>query len=159
MPSALPESFEHDVSELYRHLYDLVYLRNHDLAPILAEGSERGTKRAGWRLHDVLMEAITELDPGVDAPTTSREWRIFQLMTMRYVDGLEVQAIADELNISRRQYFREQSAALHQVSLVLWSGRQIPDTGTPSTQPSRKELLRLEAQRAQTSAQCDLSPC
>jgi CheY-like chemotaxis protein len=74
---------------------------------------------------------------------------------LRYVDGLDPQAVADELTISRRQYFREQKAALETIAGILWDRCVV---GEPALQEmsqaveeqaslKRMELLRLEAAR------------
>lgn len=116
-PDALPEL----VSSAYQHLYDFVYLRGHPLAQIVPAVNQTNVKERGWQLHKHLLEVINELDPGPNAPLYSKEWRRYRLMVLRYVDGLEPQLVADQLAISRRQYYREHAAALEAVAGILSS--------------------------------------
>jgi CheY-like chemotaxis protein len=143
------------VSELYQHLYDLVFLRTHPLADILVPDSETARKDRGWRLQDLLLEAIKELDPGPGAAPFSREWRRHRLMVRRYRNGLEPPVVMQELAISRRQYYRDHETAVEAIAGVLWE-RYLDNTRTAQA-PARivaetspvdhLELLRLEAAR------------
>jgi CheY-like chemotaxis protein len=85
-------------------------------------------------------------------------------MVLRYVDGLDPQSVADELNISRRHFYREQQPAFEAIASILWTRyvidpAQIPKEGTDGEQgdlsTGRLELLREEVarmDRAQDSA-------
>jgi CheY-like chemotaxis protein len=153
MPSR--EEFGKQIANLYQHLYDLVYLRAHPLAKLLVpEPSIHGKERA-WQLHDLLLEIIKELNPGPDVPAYSREWRRHRLMVLCYVDGMAPQAVAHEIAVSRRQYYREHNAAIGAIADLLWN-RYVAHPPTPqrAVQPveekpplSDLELLRLEAAR------------
>jgi CheY-like chemotaxis protein len=147
--------FGNEVANLYRNLYDLVYLRTHPLVDVLIPDPSIPRKNKGWQVHHLLLDVIEELNPGQDAPVFSRQWRRYQLLVLRYVDGLDPQAVADELTISRRQYFREQKAALETIAGILWDRCVV---GEPALQEmsqaveeqaslKRMELLRLEAAR------------
>ncbi len=148
--------FARQVADAYRSLYDLVDLRNHPLADLLAPGPSPDPKEKGWRLHRLLLEAIDELRPGPRAPVFSHEWRRHRLMVLRYGDGIEAQAVATKLGVSRRHYYREHEAALEAISGILWQRhmageekRTVEDEGAaePLPEASRLELLRLEAAR------------
>jgi CheY-like chemotaxis protein len=81
-------------------------------------------------------------------------------MTLRYVDGLEPQAVADELSIGLRHYYRERKAAIEAVASVLWDlsrADPVAAQGASSTEAEREPLdrlglLRLEATRLAQSA-------
>ena len=157
--SLLPDrsQFSEWVADLYRNLYDLVYLRTHALAKELPSDGSGSRRDNGWQLHKLLLDVVEELDPGADAPAFSPPWRRYQLMQSRFVDGLAPDAVAQELAISRRQFFREQKEALDVVAEIIWKratagwadtpevpGRQAQDTPVPL---QRLELLRVEAAR------------
>lgn len=153
------EQFTASVEDAYEHLYDMVHLRKHPLARLLVPDATLSRKDRAWRLHHVLLEAIEELDPGSHAPTFSREWRRHRLMVLRYVDGLDPQAVADEIGIGRRHYYREQQSAIDAIASILWERRaDVPAHEPPSeTAPSRVELMRLEAARlARAGGSADL---
>ena len=148
------------VDDAYEHLYDLVHLRTHALAELLVPDPSLRREEKAWQLHHVLLDAIEKLDPGPQTPATGRVWRRHSLMTLRYVDGLEPQAVADELSIGLRHYYRERKAAIEAVASILWDlGKARPVAShQPSATveeheiPNRLELLRLEATRLAQSA-------
>jgi CheY-like chemotaxis protein len=148
--------FAEQVKDAYEHLYDLIYLRTHPLLDTFVSHSQLRPGERAWRLHDTLSNVIEELDPGPHAPVFSREWRRYRLMVLRYLDGLDPQAVADELGISRRHYYREQESALSAIASILWNRYRTPsspsraETETPeeAASPSHLELLRLEVARA-----------
>lgn len=152
----LPMEFAEQIESAYEHLYDLVYLRTHPLMELLAPDTSLSRKDRAWRLHQILLEAIEELNPGSKAPTFSREWRRHRLMVLRYVDGLDPQSIADQIAVGRRHYYREQKAAIEAIAHILrdrYLESYAQATG-PATQKqagpglTRLEMLRLEAARA-----------
>ena len=98
------QEFGEQIGDAYEHLYDLVYLRTHPLTDVLVAHPDLQRKEKAWRLHRLLLEAIEELDPGPQAPAFSHEWRRHRLMVLRYLDGLDPPAIADQIAISRRHY-------------------------------------------------------
>jgi len=163
------ETFNRQVADLYQHLYDQVYLRTHPLTAVLvpgtAAGRDAGRKERAWQLYDLLLRAIDELDPGPLAPAFSREWRRHRLVVRRYVDGLEAGAIAHEIGISRRQFYREHEAALVALADLLWERYQAaaeaagnagvsfsPGASQPAGDAPDLVLLRLEAARLSQAA-------
>jgi CheY-like chemotaxis protein len=156
--------FDQLVQDAYQHLYDFVYLRNHELARLLLPQNAAPVKERAWRLHQQLLQILDELDPGPQAPVFSHEWRRHRLMVLRYVDGLSPQETADALNVSRRHFYREQEQALAAVGDLLWERVQSCQS-QPSSAPdlaeepaiNRLELLRQESVRVttQTGAQLE----
>lgn len=147
--------FDEQVADAYRHLYDLVYLRTHPLADLLVADPALSRKDRAWRLHDLLRAAVDELDPGPHAPAFSREWRRHRLMVLRYIDGLDAQAVADQLAIGRRHFYREEQSAMEAIVRILWdryaegSALAAHSLRTTATQgPETAELMRAEADRA-----------
>ncbi|GIV75615.1 MAG: hypothetical protein KatS3mg050_0009 [Litorilinea sp.] len=150
MSSMLTQAqFVAEVHDAYQHLYDVVYLRTHPLADRLIPEPQVRRKEKAWRIHRILLEVIDELDPGEQAPVFSREWRRHRLMVLRYVDGLDPQAVADELAISRRHFYREQDAAIEAVASILWNRYVEPSRPGPVNEPEsdRLTLLRHEVAR------------
>lgn len=159
------EQFGHDVADAYEHLYDLAYLRSQPLLKqLVPENSALSGKDRIWQFHHLLLATIGELDPGPQAPVFSREWRRHRLLTLRYIDGLPPQGVADQLAISRRHFYREHDAAIEALAALLWARRSVP-SGQISTSPDasaatadRLQLIRLEtAQLSQTDQQTDLA--
>src|SRR5258708_1115450 len=145
------EEFIEQLVDAYEHLYDLVYLRSHPFAETLVDEPSQRHKERAWQLHYVLVNVIQELSPGAQAPTFSREWRRYRLLTLRYVDGLTPQVVADQLAISRRHYYRAHDEALHALASILWQRYTATQAKTPQAvavpvamATDRLEMLRLE---------------
>ena len=152
----MPEAeFISNVVDAYEHLYDLVCLRTHPLTDILVPSPSLPVQKQARRLHRTLLDAIGELDPGPQAPAFSHEWRRHRLMVLRYVKGLNPQAVADQLSISLRHYYRVHKAAIKDIASILWNrfslDQSLPQqTDQPVEQRAslgRMELLRLETAR------------
>ena len=146
--------FSEMVANAYEHFYDLVYLRTHPLIEALNLDFSRTRKENSWQLHDILLRTIEELDPGPRAPAFSYEWRRHRLAVLRYIDGLDPTAVASQLNISRRHFYREQKKANEALAKILWQryvASRTPSQVVPQktmekdTSLSRLELLRQEA--------------
>jgi len=152
----VPErEFISNVADAYEHLYDMVYLRSHPLIDVLVPSPSLSAKKQARRLHRILLDAIGDLDPGPQAPAFSTEWRRHRLMVLRYVKGLNPQAVADQLGIGLRHYYRVHRSTIEDVAGIL-SERFIgleprsADMDQPTEEKSslsRLELLRLEAAR------------
>ena len=134
------------VSSAYHALYDLVELRTHPLGALLLSESQVSAKERGWQLHNLLIDAVHQLDPGPQAPMYSKEWRRHQLMLLRYVDGQEAQNVAEQLAISRRQYYREHSLALAATAEIL-RGRSADPLTASAPAAESATLLRSEFDR------------
>lgn len=146
------ETFVEQVSQAYDHLYDIVYLRTHALVNSLLATGITETKERGWALHQVLLDAIDELDPGPGAPAFSHAWRRHRLMVLHYVEGLTPRAVAERLAVSRRTYYREHKEAIGAIAALLWDRkRDLQNTADESDEGQssldRIELLRMNAAR------------
>jgi len=146
---------QEQVASAYEHLYDLVYLRSHPFADLLVREPGLSRRERAWRLHHILLELVDQLDPGPQAPVTSREWRRHRIMVLRYIDGLDPGTVADRVALGRRQYFREQEAALEAIAQILWDSYLEQSAGEAAVSQSacleaplaRPDLLRSEAAR------------
>jgi len=155
------EEFISQVTDAYRHLYDLVYLRTHPLVQALIPDLSLPRKERAWHLHHILLDVIGELKPGSQVPILSRQRRRHRLMVLRYVKALDPSAVADQLTISRRHYYREHKIAIRALADILWdrhvvrpstASHQMPESVEEQVSLSQMELLRLESARlAQTS--------
>lgn len=154
------------VADAYRHLYDLVALRRHPLAEYVPGAGLSPHDRA-WQLHHALLQLIEEISPGPRAPVTGREWRRYQVMSLHYVEGIDVDEVARRLSISRRHFYREHDETIellaglfaerYNVSALTSSAGGLPagkdSAAAPPAgpalplDPDRLALLRLEAAR------------
>lgn len=163
MPSR--ERFAEDLQDAFRHLHDVVYLREH---PLLGLSSLEGgsAKEQAFALQQALLDAVDELRPGPDVPPDSLHWRRYRLLDYRYRKALDPRATARELGISRRQFYRDHGQAMEKLVSLLW-GRLVDEEGELSTWPpappvieeetvsgeeERLALLRVEAARLARAA-------
>lgn len=136
------------VGNAYQSLYDFVRLRNHPLTQLIVPEDEITHKEKGWQAHHVLLGGVEELDPGAGAPPFSREWRRHRLMVLRYIEAMEPQAVAEQLAISRRQYYREHAAAIEAVAAILWERYHFEEPSTASIRDTNQiEAMQLELAR------------
>jgi CheY-like chemotaxis protein len=136
------DTFRERLADAYEHLYDIPSLRSHALLDLVPAGTD--SKMRAWQLHQLLLKTIGEIAPGAQAPPHSKEWRRHRLMQLRYVECMPVQNAADELAISRRQFYRVHDEAIGAVADMLLNAVLPPAQVQP---PDRLELLRSEAAR------------
>ena len=160
------EQFVVNLADAYEHLYDLVYLRTHPLQAILFGDTDRSAKDNAWQFHHALLNTIQELDPGPQAPTFSREWRRHRLMVLRYIDGQSPQAVADQLAISRRHYYREHEGAIEALAQLFWRRSEVADAressderadAPPSIYSARAPRCSLPGVKSRRSRRADVA--
>lgn len=146
------------VADAYEHLHDLVYLRTHPLTEVLTPSPSEPLKKQARRIHQILLDLVSELDPGQQARAFSVEWRRHRLMQLRYVDSSSAQAVADQLSVSLRHYYRLQEAAVADVAGILWHRyvvRPVEVTGEHPQEAEEEGRLALFRSEATRMAQAD----
>ncbi len=129
--------FAHQVHDALAHLYDTVYLQTHPLAKLAgAEGAEKSAN-LGQVLRQSLIAAIETLRPSLDEQTNPAAWRSYHILTMRYVEGIEISDVQRRLMISKSAYYRASRQALQAVISVLRSRWRLeagpPEPPAPGT--------------------------
>ncbi|HLQ33368.1 MAG TPA: hypothetical protein VK457_11825, partial [Chloroflexota bacterium] len=108
--------FARRLGEALADLHDPVALRKHPLA---------GPRGIGG-LQAELTAAIEELKPGPQVDPGSRAWRAYNVLTWRYLEGLDPGEVQNRLALSRSQYYRENEAAVAALASLLadrgWAG-------------------------------------
>jgi predicted ATPase len=110
------DSFASQVRDALSHLHDPAYLQTHPLTRFLPEWSAGRRAVLGRALRQALLEAVESLQPAGDTTSAARHSRI---LSMRYVEGLDVRDIQAQLAVSRAQFYREHQTALEAVVSVL----------------------------------------
>lgn len=131
------------VKDALEHLYDLTHLQHHPLAGRLF-GESVSTSVAAQRLRAALVDAIEALSPGKDASFRAPHARLYNLMTLHYVDRVTIREAAHELGISPRQADRGLRQGEQNVAEVLWSRRSL----LVPAQPDAAETSSLRAEMA-----------
>ncbi|MCS7061936.1 MAG: hypothetical protein RMN25_12345, partial [Anaerolineae bacterium] len=117
-----PAEFVDQVRAALERLHDFPFLQSHPLATWW-RGEARPGELAGQRLRRALIDAIESLNPGREFAFLSPQARLYNLLHMRYVDGMTVQKTAAELGISMRQAHRDLRRGEQSVAMVMWAHR------------------------------------
>ncbi len=81
----------------------------------LAENGHVPAKAA----RSVLTEAIERLRPDGERSLTAAEWLVYNILELRYIQGLKIRDIARRLAMSESDYYRKQRIAIEQVAEML----------------------------------------
>ena len=125
------EVLEQALYEALPHLNDPVYQPPVLLWQVLGVPQQQGVKE----MQSALIKAIEALKPAPDVAPYALSQRIYELLYLRYRQGLTQEETSDRMNLSIRQIRREQKRAIHNLAQWLW-GQRRTDTpavaGTPS---------------------------
>jgi CheY-like chemotaxis protein len=153
------------VHDALAKLYDTLALQQHALATLLAEpqARETGASTRGQDLRRLLLASIHALRPAAGVPASSPDWRVYRLLELRYIEGLEPSEAMRQLGLARSQFFREQARGIEALTTALWeryldlcraAPEQASERGTenPQATVSRPDLIRAEAERLSAHA-------
>ena len=115
--------------EALRHFYDLPFLERHCRAAV-----SDGRFADGHALQEALSDMAKRLRPSVQIPAHSPAWRVYNVLNLRYVQGLAPSEVADHLSIGSRQLRREQLKVTEAVAALLFDQAARPaQPATPAT--------------------------
>lgn len=137
-------SFVKLIRDVLAHIYDYPYLQTHPLAERF-KLPERCTPQGRMRfLRSLILEAIEEMNPGLDVPFRSHRARAYNVLNLHYVEGLMIQEVARELAISERQVYRDLRKAEQDLATLLWPRQQVVERSI-AMEPTRVEVVVAEA--------------
>ncbi|MGB9617544.1 MAG: ECF-type sigma factor, partial [Desulfomonilaceae bacterium] len=116
----IERNFVEQIRDVLNHLYDYPYLQAHALADSLKPGKVFTPRERMHFLRTAVLEAIEELNPGSDVPFRSLRARAYNVLNLRYVEGLTIEAIAHELALSERQVYRDLREAEEDVARLVF---------------------------------------
>lgn len=99
---------------------------------------EKADGNPGKALRLVLGRAIANLRPGGRQDLSTPEWLLYNILEMRFIQGLRIRDIANRLAMSESDLYRKQRVAIGQVAQVL----------TDMEQGDWNELLGLKEEAA-----------
>jgi CheY-like chemotaxis protein len=127
------------------NLFDLDFLKQHmRRAPSTVAVSAWPSPLA---LQDAILAAIEKLRPGPTVSIRSEHWRLYQILSLRYLRDLSQAETADEMNLSVRQLRREQTRAIRAAAALL----ALPASAGAST-PARAESPETQTPAGAASA-------
>ena len=117
----LRQEFEALVKEIIANLYDFAALEAHPQVKKVFPLPEGYAGTLSAYLREVILDAIDELKPpGKAQNPLPVEWRPYTILTRRYIEGLGLHELAQELHLSERQLRRDHHRALQALTAVLW---------------------------------------
>jgi CheY-like chemotaxis protein len=133
--------------EALKHFFDQPFLERHCRAAIL-----HNRFADGRALQEALSAAVKQLRPPVQIPARSPAWRIYNVLNLRYVQGLTQPEAAIQLNIGSRQLRREQQKAIEAITALLMeqiglAGQEPAPVAAPAEAqpvPREDEPIRLD---------------
>lgn len=142
----LPDAFIGQVKDALEHLHDLAHLQQHPLisSPALASGSS--SSASAQRLRAAIVDAIEALNPRQTSSFRHPYTRVYNLLTLHYVDRLTIREAANELGISTRQADRDLRQGEQSVAALLRERLALPAPPQPDTADTsslRAEIARL----------------
>ena len=103
----LPEAFVDLLRDALLHLYDPVQLQSHPLLRLAPGDTGSGGVGKGRLLRQALLDAIEALQPERGVAATSRAWRAYRILDLRYLEALDVAEVIGRVALSKSQYHRE----------------------------------------------------
>ncbi len=150
-----PASFVHNVRHALAHIYDPDVLRSHPLLPLLGL-NERANPQAALR--ETLLSAIETLKPALTVPVTSRAWRVYKVLQVRYVQQMDQEHTANQLGVGVRHVRREQHAAVDALADLLYQKLAPQPAPSLSAEPETGRNLDSELAWLRESGQSESAP-
>src|SRR5512138_566424 len=125
------EEFRKLVKDVLEHLYDTAYLEVHPLLTQLSGIATTNRSTRAQELRSILKDAVEELRPPEGIPSGSPEWRSYLVLRCRYIQGMTIGQVENELGLSRRQLQRETLKGLEALASMLWASHRINTDSLP----------------------------
>ncbi|MBN2500259.1 MAG: response regulator [Anaerolineales bacterium] len=116
----IPDDFIEQVKDVLENLYDIPYLQRHALAAFINTEAASAKRLQGQTLRRKILELLEYLSPGVSVNFRSPQARLYNLLHLRYVEGMTVQQAANKLGISPRQAYRDLRKGEERIAMLLW---------------------------------------
>lgn len=88
-------------------LLDSAYLETHPLTDILPQADISGEVTKAQPLRALLKNSLEALRQPTDTPPSAPEWRSYQALQQRYIQGFPLLIVQQNLGVSERQLQRE----------------------------------------------------
>jgi len=111
------QEFEQLLQNCLLHFYDYAYLQEDTLVAYLVPEETTAKRVQSFRKH--IENAIEKMRPPDNMPLQAKNSRLYNALTLRYIEQDDIDEIIDQLAISRRQYYRELSRAIASLANIL----------------------------------------
>ncbi len=144
------KEFAKQVKEVLEHLYDTAYLEVHPLVTQMTGTAAVNRSTRAQRLRSLVKDTVEALRPPAGSASGSPEWRSYLALRSRYVLGMSLGQVENELGISRRQLQRELQKGLEAVVSMLWASRESQvEPAAPSAAGTTAPVQELEKELTQ----------
>lgn len=126
------EEFRKLVKDVLEHLYDTAYLEVHPLLPQVSGVTTTNRSTRAQALRSILKDAVEELRPPEGIPSGSPEWRSYLVLRCRYIQGMTMGQVENELGLSKRQLQREIRKGLEALASILWTNSRVNPDALPA---------------------------
>ncbi len=140
----ISEEFKNHVVDALENIYDIPHLQSHPLNNYLNEKNPTNeTSAIGNPLRKKILAYLETLTPHQASNFNSPQHRLYNVMYLRYVEGLTVQQTANELGISSRQAYRDLQKGKEDIAQLFWDDIQKnkPLNSPPENTPTTKTAL------------------
>jgi CheY-like chemotaxis protein len=144
-PNPPNEEFSHSVSDALSQLYDSVALQSHPLGRVLFPGETNPLRRCQL-LRKTLLDAIHSLEPGPGVPGGAPDRRLYRLVELRFIEGLDPNEAMTRLALAKSQFYRDQARVLEMLAETIWSLMPSPSLPLQPVDP-RSQLIHAEVER------------
>jgi CheY-like chemotaxis protein len=115
-------TFNEVIKDVLSNLYDTAAIETHPMIQSIMPASHTASGKRGETLRGLILEAIEQLRPlRKEESPSSPEWRPYFIIYKRYVEGMGIQELSDQLAISTRQMRRDHHRALEALTEILWN--------------------------------------
>lgn len=146
----MPKLTREQVHDSLRVLHEPLALCGSPLAAGFPEAASADLEKSASRLRALLLQAVEALQPARRYPFGSLESRSYDVLSLRYVEGMSIRQISSELSLSERQVHRDLWRAEERLRAVINRQHSAGADETESeTGPFEDELEYLRSQPAQ----------
>ena len=141
------KEFIEQVKQALEHLYDFTYLQQLAIAQQMEVTRKRSSETAGHHLRRELISAVEAITPQ-EQNAQSPDMRIYNLLQLRYLEGVTVQEAANRLGLSTRQAHRSLRRGEESVATILWNRLQKVSKSASSEPASAQHLSSVQSEMA-----------
>jgi CheY-like chemotaxis protein len=114
--------FNEVIKDVLGSLYDVATLETHPALFTVIRLPVGYSGNKGEFVAQLILNAIERLRPTrKDLSVSAPEWRPYLVLKKRYVDGIAMQDLADQMAVSPRQLRRDHHKALEALTEILWT--------------------------------------
>jgi CheY-like chemotaxis protein len=115
-------NFNEVIKDMLGNLYDTAAIETHPMIQSVVPTTHSSSGNRGEYLRTLILEAIEQLrPPRKEESINSPEWRPYHIIYKRYVEGMGIQELSDQLAISTRQMRRDHHRAFMALTEILWA--------------------------------------